>query len=88
MTTTENIHIREACPICASTATVSLLRIPFTSAPISDYFIAHYEGRADFTRLGASEYSVEQCKQCEFISICKVKTPAFQAGRFISIFRG
>ena len=23
-----------------------------------------------------------------FISICKVKTPAFQAGRFISIFRG
>ncbi|MCX7089552.1 MAG: hypothetical protein NTV00_16060 [Methylococcales bacterium] len=34
--------------------------------------------------LSAKERQVEDF----FISICKVKTPAFQAGRFISIFRG
>lgn len=58
---------REFCPVCASTATTSLLRLPYDEPPIANFIATQYGDRAELGRLAGETFEVEECGGCGVI---------------------
>lgn len=57
-------HARPHCPLCGATKTRSLLELPFTAPPLSDFLQNYYGGRVPLDALSAGTYRLCVCETC------------------------
>lgn len=61
------LKTRSRCPACTSPSTVPLLSLPYDAAPIKDFIVSHYGGRANIAQLTGEVFEVLQCGACNLI---------------------
>jgi SAM-dependent methyltransferase len=58
------LHRRPTCPVCAATASRTIVDLPYDDEPVAGYLDAFYGGRARIEAVVGARYVLERCLGC------------------------